>query len=272
MRERELKMFQSILRYFSIWRAFLRMSWMESMEYRLNFFLRIFVEIVWYATQLSVFEVLYVHTNSIAGWEIQDVRVFMGTMFMLDCIWMMFFNDNFDRFSEMVKRGDLDLLLTKPIDAQFMISLRRANPIYFFNFILVLGYFSWAIMGLERELSFSAIGKYLILLLCGLMTLYSLRMFFIVLVLIVHNAQNITYVWYQFYRLGMRPHSIYPSWLRWTVTLILPVGLIVSVPSFHLLFESDETLWTSPLIALLLFYLSRKAWLGGLKRYASASS
>lgn len=259
-------------KYGSIWLSFLRMSWMESMEYRLNFLLRIFVELLWYATQLSVFEVLYVHTSSIAGWEIQDVRVFMGTLFMLDCVWMTFFNENFDKFSELVKRGDLDLLLTKPIDAQFMISLRRANPIYFFNFLLVSVYFIWALQGLDRSIPLLSAVKYLFLLVCGLAALYSLRMFFAVLVLIVHNAQNLTYVWYQFYRLGTRPHSIYPTWLRLVVTLILPVGLIVSVPSYHLLFESDETLWTTPVIAFLLIALSRWAWLKGLEKYASASS
>lgn len=248
------------------------MSWMESMEYRLNFVLRIFVELLWYGSQLSVFEVLYVHTSSIGGWEIQDVRVFMGTLFLVDCVWMMFFNENFDKFSEMVKRGDLDLLLTKPIDAQFMISLRRANPVYFFNFALVFGYLLWAIQGMHRPIDLVALLKYIILMVCGLTVIYSLRIFFAVLVLIVHNAQNITYVWYQFYRLGTRPHSIYPSWLRLVVTFIIPVGLIASVPSYHLLFPSDETLWTSPFIAIALMALGRLAWLGGLKKYASASS
>jgi ABC-2 type transport system permease protein len=248
------------------------MSWMESMEYRTNFLLRIFVEILWYSSQLSIFEVLYSHTSSIAGWNLKEVRVFMGTLFMLDCLWMMFFNENFDRFSELVRRGDLDLLLTKPVDSQFMVSLRRANPIYFFNFILVAGYFYWAISHLGRTPDAAAFVKYFLLLICGLSVLYCLRLFFAVIVLVVHNANNITYVWYQLYRFGTRPHSLYPSWLRVFVIFVLPVGLIVSVPSYNLLFESDATLWISPLISVLLFILARFAWLGGLKRYSSASS
>jgi|FLYM01.1.fsa_nt_gi ABC-2 type transport system permease protein len=259
-------------KYLSLWFSFFRMSWMENLEYRLNFVFRVFTELLWYSAQIAVFEVIYVHTSSIAGWDIHDVRVFMGTLFMLDCLWMIFFNENFDQFSEVVKKGDLDLLLTKPVDAQFMVTMRRSNPIYVVNFILVSVYFAWAISGIDREIALLSWVKYVALFFCGLSVIYSLRMFFAALVLVVHNASSLTYVWYQFYRLGTRPHSLYPVWLRAVVTFIFPVGLIVSVPSYHLLFESDVTLFTTPLIAVFLLWLSRKAWLGGLKRYASASS
>lgn len=272
MREREHSMFTQLMKYLRLWLSFFRMSWMENLEYRSNFVLRVFNELLWYSTQLSVFEVLYTHTSSIAGWELQDVRVFMGTLFMLDCIWMMLFNESFDQFSEIVKNGDLDLLLTKPVDSQFMATMRRSNPVYIFNFLLVFGYFLWAVNGLQKEIYFTSVLKYIFLLLCGLMVLYSLRMFFAVLVVVVHNAQSITYVWYQIYRLGTRPHSIYPSWLRIIIVMVLPVGLIVSVPSHHLLFESDATLWISPLVAITVFLLARWAWVSGLKSYASASS
>ena len=87
------------IKHLRIWRAFFRMSWMENLEYRLNFVSRFIVEIIWYSTQLVVFEVLYSHTHSIAGWEIEHVRVFMGSLFLSDCIWMMLFNENFDVFN-----------------------------------------------------------------------------------------------------------------------------------------------------------------------------
>src|SRR5690606_37865289 len=109
-------------------------------------------------------------------------------------------------------------------------------PIYIFNFLLVAGYFVWAINGLQKEISMMAWVKYVVLFFCGLSVVYSLRMFFAVLVMLVHNASSLTYVWYQFYRLGTRPHSLYPTWLRAVVVFVVPVGLIVSVPSYHLLF------------------------------------
>lgn len=245
---------------------------MESLEYRLNFVSRIFVEILWYATQLSVFEVLYTHTNSIAGWEIQHVRVFMGTLFLSDCIWMMFFHENFDNFSTLVKKGELDLILTKPVNAQFMISVRKANLVYFTNLILVVGYLSWAIYRLDVQPQALSYLKYFFLLFWGLWITYSCRMFFAALALRIHDANSLTYTWYQFYRLGTRPHSLYPSWLRFTVTFILPVGLIASVPASNFLFESTNMLYLSPLLSLFFLYLSRRAWLWGLKSYSSASS
>ncbi len=248
------------------------MSWMENLEYRLNFVSRFIVEIIWYSTQLVVFEVLYSHTHSIAGWEIEHVRVFMGSLFLSDCIWMMLFNENFDVFFQMVKRGDLDLLLTKPIDAQFMATVRKASPVYLSNLVLVVGYLVWAISNLETLPSFFQFAKYFFLLGCGLAITYSCRMFFVALTLKLHDANSLTYMWFQFYRLGMRPREIYPRWLRLTVTFVLPVGLIASVPASQLLFETSAMLYLSPLICLLFLGLARWAWLSGLRSYASASS
>ena len=265
-------MIRALFKHLRIWRSLLKMNWMESLEYRLNFFSRIVVEVLWYGTQLSIFEVLYTHTNSIAGWEIQHIRVFMGTLFLSDCIWMMFFHENFDNFSRLVKKGELDLILTKPVNAQFMVSVRKANLVYFTNMILVLGYLVWAIQRLETPPPLFNYVKYLFLLFWGLWITYSCRMFFAALTLRIHDANSLTYTWYQFYRLGTRPHALYPSWLRLVVTFVLPVGLIASVPASNLLFESDRMLYLSPIVAFFFFYLARRAWLWGLRSYSSASS
>jgi ABC-type uncharacterized transport system permease subunit len=73
------------------------------MEYRLNFVVHIFGEIVWYTAQLSVFEVLYTHTSNLNGWTVQDMRVFMGSLFLADVIYMILFQTNLDGFARLVK-------------------------------------------------------------------------------------------------------------------------------------------------------------------------
>lgn len=259
-------------KHFRIWFYLFKMSWMEGLEYRLNFILRVITEMLWYAAQLIVFEVLFVHTSSIGQWDIHSIRIFMGTLFMMDVVWMIFFNENFDRFSQLVTKGELDLLLVKPVDSQFMVSLRKMNPVYFLNFILVFSYFMWAIVKYPHPIGAVAVVKYLFLLLCGLAVLYSLRFFFAILNLLIHNANSLTYVWYNFYRFATRPHNIYPNWLRVALVSFLPIGMIISVPAYNLLFPSDMTLWTSPLIAVALLWACRRAWFWALSKYSSASS
>ena len=80
-----------------------------------------------YVAQLSVFEVLYTHTSTISGWDVHGMRIFMGCLFLVDVFYMILFMENMDTMSSLIKRGDLDLYLVKPIDAQFMVSCRKGR-------------------------------------------------------------------------------------------------------------------------------------------------
>ena len=77
------------MRYVRLWFSFLRASALADFEYRMNITVRIFGEVIWYATQLSVFEVLFTHTQTISGWDVNAMRVFMGTLFLVDNMYMM---------------------------------------------------------------------------------------------------------------------------------------------------------------------------------------
>jgi ABC-2 type transport system permease protein len=246
---------------------------MAEAEYRLNMVLKVIGDVIWYATQLSIFEVLFYHAPEIAGWDIHATRVFMGILFIIDSAYMFFFNDNFDQASTLVRKGEFDFILAKPVDSQFMFSMRRVNAVYFINFRLVCFYLFW---GLSQLPIFPSVGNLIIgaaLMLSGFVVLYCLRFFFAGLVIIFHNASSLTYIWYQFYRLGNRPHALYPPWLRWIVLTIMPVGMIVSVPATQMVRTLEPSIaWVSPVMAMSLFILSRKYWRWILRHYSSASS
>jgi ABC-2 type transport system permease protein len=113
----------------------------------------------------------------------------------------------------------------------------------------------------------------LILIPCGLIVFYCMRFFFATLSVMFTKAENIQYLWYQIYRLGMRPDSIYVPWMRFFVLAIVPVGMIASVPARFLLEVPNYRLflWTIFLSGFTL-YLSARFWRFALKRYSSASS
>ena len=75
------------------------------------------------------------------------------------------------------------------------------------------------------------------------------------------------------YRAGAYPVTIYPRWLRWSLTFIVPVGLAVTVPAqalTHRLTARDAALAMAVSVAAVA--LARFVWLRGLRRYSSASS
>jgi ABC-2 type transport system permease protein len=262
-----------VKRHLRIWFSFLRMSAMADSEYRLNVVVKVFGEVVWYMTQLSVFEVLYLHTPQISGWDVHEMRVFMGTLFLVDLFFMILFSENIESFHGLVRKGDLDLYLVKPISAQFMVSCRKVSLVYIPNLLIVVGYLGWALSGLTRAWSAWDVVVYGLFVVSGLMVYYALRFMFACLTLWLQDMGNVQFVWHQLFRLGTRPDGIYPAPLRLFIMSVFPIAFLASVPARALVEGPSWTLllasWS---LGLGLCLLSTIVWRRGLRSYSSASS
>lgn len=260
-------------KYVGLLFTFFRASAMADLEYRLNIAVKIFTDILWYTAQLSVFEVLFRHAPVISGWTLESTRVFMGVLFVVDALWMLMFSENLDKMSEKVRKGDLDLLLAKPVNSQFMLSTQRMMTAYLGNLVIAGCWLAWSLHQLPGGFEWQRLLLLIITVPCGLIITYSCRFLFSACALIFTKADSLLHVWYNFYRLGTRPDAIYPPWLRYAVLTIIPVGFIASVPSRLILNAPDLLLISSSVgLATVFLFLSTRFWRFALKRYSSASS
>jgi ABC-2 type transport system permease protein len=185
---------------------------------------------------------------------------------------MVVFSNNVDFLSELVRKGNLDLLLTKPVNSQFMISCQRASTAHIGNLLMAVAWLAWAIWD-HGQVPWANLPWLFLLVPAGVMTFYSLRFFFSSFSVIFTRAENLQYLWYHLYKLGLRPDTIYVPWLRFVVLALVPVGLIASAPARLVLGDAGPWLglWALAAAAILV-YLSSRFWAFALSKYASASS
>jgi ABC-2 type transport system permease protein len=102
---------------------------------------------------------------------------------------------------------------------------------------------------------------------------YAGRFFFASLSMFFTRAENLQYLWYQIYRLGMRPDVFYRPWLKFIVLTVLPAAMIASVPVRALLelFNCLLYLWAI-VLSLGCIWLTTIHWRRALRSYTSASS
>lgn len=263
---------KKLKKYFKLLFAFSIASFKADLEYRANFVTRIVTDIFWYAAQIITFETIFLHTDNIGGWTIEQMRVFLGLVFVVDALYMIFFHDNLDKMSERVRKGELDLLLAKPVNSQFMLSFQRISTALVGNLLIGL---SWLIYSLSSlpDLQLSRIWWLCLLIPSGLMSIYSIRFIFCSMSLLFTRAENIQYLFFQLYKLGMRPDSIYSPWIRYLILTIIPVALIASVPARSLTAPADFALFLwAPFWSVILVFISHLFWNWCLKNYSSASS
>ena len=262
----------NLMKYARLFKGFARASIVADLESRANFLTRIVTDIFWYAAQVITFETIFSHTDNIGGWNIEQMRVFLGMLFVVDALYMIFFHDNLDRMSERVRKGELDLLLAKPVESQFMLSCQRLSTALIGNLLIGIAWLVYAIAGLP-DFQFIRLLWLLILIPCGLLCLYSVRFMFCATSVLFTRAENLQYMWFQIYKLGMRPDSIYFPWLRFVILTVLPVAMVASVPSRAIMEAPNLGLFAWVVCwSFVLLYLSHRFWNWCLKHYSSASS
>jgi len=91
--------------------------------------------------------------------------------------------------------------------------------------------------------------------------------------IIFTRSENLQFLWWQIYKLGMRPDSMYSPAIKWVLLTLVPVGVIISLPARALLNPPDffYLIWPVILVPILL-YGTHRFWQYALKFYSSASS
>ncbi len=260
------------MKYFRLFKAFFKTSLIADLEYRANFVTRIITDIFWYFGQIATFKGLYLLTPKIGQWKSEETMVFLGVLFIVDAFYMILFSENLDHLADRVSKGDLDLILTKPANSQFLLSFQRMNTAILGNLFIAFVWMAYAISELP-QFYWPSLLWLLVLVPTGVVALYALRFMFGGFTIIFTRAENLQYLFFQLYRLGMRPDSIYSPGMKLVLLTILPVGLIASVPAKFLLESPHPLLLVWTLVwSLGLVFISKKFWQFCLRHYSSASS
>ena len=99
----------------------------RELAFRGNFLVKVSVEMLWLAIMIAFYKTVFARTSHVADWSESEYFFFVGCYFAINGLTECLFMDNFNEFAELVRTGDLDFLLLRPIDEQFLISLRRID-------------------------------------------------------------------------------------------------------------------------------------------------
>src|SRR5207302_7130854 len=89
-----------------------------------NFFAKILQNAIWIFFFLMILLVVYGNTKSVAGWSRGDAFILAATVFLMGAIFSAFFF-SLNEIPQHVRHGTLDFIITKPVDTQFWISIRK---------------------------------------------------------------------------------------------------------------------------------------------------
>lgn len=259
-------------RYATIYSISLRNNFVREFVYRSNFITAMLMDLVWYAIEFTLFSVIYSNTSTLGGWTQDQVYFFLGFMFASDALFATFFGSAFWQFSDLINKGELDVVLTKPVNPVFLILSRHFSLTSLFNavlgFAIMIRYAPMA--GFEGGIHWLSVCVWLLV---AVAIQVLARFAFSVGVFWTERSWALVRLYYQLFTFASKPDSIFPKPLRYVTMTILPFALIGSVPARSLLFGLNRLDWGLIAAATVFFLvLDVVLWRKGLKRYQSASS
>lgn len=262
-----------MIRYLRLYLYFLRFSFSRAMEFRVDFFFRVFMDSFFYVAHLAFFTILYRHTAELGGWTLDQALIFASAIFVQDALQMTLFSNNCWWLPIYINRGDLDYYLIRPVSSLFFLSTRDFAANSFLNLILAGAIMVWALGRYPDPLPAVRIAIFLFCLLLGTGIYYCLRMVFLIPVFWIQSNRGFDSIFWSLEELGNRPDRIYPGWMHRILVSIIPFALMISYPT-RTLFEGDLLTVVLHLVTVtgLGFALVIAFWRWGLRNYASASS
>jgi len=261
------------MRRLSLGWTFLRVGALNELQYRVNFFLSLVQSVVAVGTALVVLGLVFSHTDSLGGWSSDELLVIMGVYVLMGGVIRSLVQPNMQQLMQDVQEGTLDYVLTKPEDAQLLVSVRRFGLWQAVDIVVGLLLVAVALVRLDDPVSVLAVLAFVVALLLGALDIYCFWLILTTSAFVVVRVDFLIELFDGMYQAGRWPVTIYPGWLRIGFTFLVPLAFAVTVPASALTGRlSGWLLLGAVAFTLGLVALTRWVWRQGLRRYAGASA
>ncbi len=259
--------------WLNLLRVFYRTSIQTDLEYRADFFTRLGASVLGLLTTVGGLSIAFQYTSRIKGWSFTDALVLLAIYYLMDGLIEMIIAPNMREIMNQVREGTLDFVLLKPVSSQFMATFRTLNIWRAANILVGLGLAIYAVGRLALQVGGVNAALFAVTLAAGLAVIYSLWLVLVTLTFWFVRIDNLEQIIWQAFETGRYPVEIYPNWLRLTLTYVIPVVFIITVPASALTGRLE--LWQGGLaagIAAASLVGSSLFWRFGLRHYTGASA
>jgi ABC-2 type transport system permease protein len=246
---------------------------MGELAYRVNFVVRLFQSLVELGTALAGLAIVFSYTDNLGGWRPDEIVALVGVYFLVGGVIGLFIQPSMEAFIESIREGTLDFTLTKPEDGQLLISIQDVEIWELIDILLGFGVLSVALMRLGERIGAGEAAAFAVMLLAGGAIVYSFWLILASLSFWFVRVENILVIFQSMYEAGRWPISLYPGWLRFGLTFLVPVAFATTVPAEALTGRLDTpTLLGALALAAALLVASRLFWRTGVRHYSGASA
>lgn len=262
-----------VLLHARVWRQAFNQSVSRELQFRAHAVTTLVVSLIQSAVTILPTLLVFGYLRNVNGWTAGEVVATVGLSQTILSLLAAFVAPNLSRMTRYVRRGELDLILLRPVSAQFFTTFRWIQPAELFGTAIGL---IMTVVGV----SMSGIPVTVPLVLAGI------AWFAIGLTLVTCLWANLAYLalWFQsaepiadlmvdLLSMGRYPMAFFPRGVQVLMGTVIPIGVATTLPVSTLAGHLDLAwLVAGSAFAVSAVVLARLHWQLALGRYESASS
>lgn len=260
--------------YFKVFIALISLSFKRFLEHRWNMWGHLSTMILSLLITIFFLEIIFSKVPLIYGWNKSEVFFLMGIFhFLVSGLFFIFFQKCIDFIPYYIHQGELDILLTKPINSQFYLSFRHMRLYELSGLLSGITLIIYSINLLSLSPSLFQWLLLFISIILGLVILYCIYFVLATLGFWIPRMGSLPEIFYTLTSPLQIPIDMLGKELALILTYVIPLGFIITVPVKIFLGKSVlELFFVMVGVSLVLLFLSSVFWNFALKHYTSASS
>lgn len=261
---------RTFIRYIKLYIHFVKNSVVRELLFRTHFAISFTARLMLFLLFILFYQVIYRNVLTLGDWSYNEGLLYLSVFFLIDTIGFMFFIKNFSTFPEYISEGKLDVILTKPVDSQFFVSLRYFSVISLFSILPPLALFIRQLIILDIQLSIWNTLAFFIFSIAALTIYYSLWFMTNLILFWVNRIDALHEFFITLWRFMQFPPDIFQNTVRLFFIGVVPILFTVAVPTQALQYIFDPKAILGLLLAsIFTILISRIVWKIGLRRYQS---
>ena len=264
---------KELKRYWRVWRTSVGVNFSVIAISRVDFFAFFAGKMIRMFFFVFFFMALYGKTGLIAGYSRGEALLIFACMNLVDVITQMLWFRGLTDLQRLIKTGEFDVVLTKPISPLFWSAVRIFDLIDVATFPVAIGIFWYALTQLPALPSLHGVLLAIPLFFAALLIAFSINL---IVASLNFWTTEINHAWWLYRDLvfmSRYPPTIFPEIVRLGLIYGVPILVIVDYPAHTLFGRIDGwgIAWIL-LAAVLWFALAQFVWKTALRHYTSASS
>ena len=252
--------------------ALWRLNLAEELQYRANFFASVLGTVFGIGTALLTLALFFRHTTRLGGWDYWEVVVLLGVFNALTGLIEAVLRPGIGQLASEVRSGHLDLVLSRPVDAQAFVSFRHLDIWRLTDVALGLGLAAYALYRLGHVPGPLALATFVVAFASAAVVVYAIWVALMSLAFWLVAVENLAVLFDALYEGARYPVSAYPGALRFLFVYLVPIAWTTTIPASVVTGRVGPGIGLAAVaVAVAAFVLARLLWRMALKRYTGAS-